>query len=464
MKASCEQSVGIVGFGRFGRLLARLVKTRFDGLLIHDRKGLESGIRQSGSQAVDLRTVCEADTVFLAVPIRELESVLQSIAPLARPGQVFIDVASVKVRPRNWMLDLLPQDCGVLNIHPMFGPDSFDQDPEPRLVYCPTRIKPAAAEFWRAEFHQWGCRVLEMSPEEHDRLAARTQGITHFIGRVMQAMEIQPTVIDTLGFRQIHQVVEQTCQDSEELFIDLQTRNPYTPAMLQAFKNAVDQVSSRLLAPDSVPPRIGYQGAEGSFSEEAAHRYAQRGEKSQSELIPCVTSKGVIQALMAHEIDLGIMALENARGGVVTETIIALAESRCEAVDLFPILVEQCLLVPANAPGKTIYRIISHPQALRQCAGYLDEHFPGIPRIDAEDTALAAYQLAEGRLDPGSAVIAPRRAAELYGLTVHQSGIQDLGADNQTTFLVVTRLGSEIQLLFQGVGADTSPLRKGTTK
>lgn len=184
--------------------------------------------------------------------------------------------------------------------------------------------------------------------------------------------------------------------------------------------------------------RIGIQGVEGSFSEEAAQEFASRHGFEDPELVYLVTSARVLEAIDAGEVETGVMAMENAQGGVVIESIYALAGYRCDVMELFHLHVEQSLL---GRPGLTqgdITAIHSHPQALRQCREYLADKFWTRPLVDEDDTAYAAQRLANGELAETAAIIGSRRCAELYGLDVLAQGIQDL-KNNLTLFLGVRK-------------------------
>jgi prephenate dehydrogenase len=85
-----------------------------------------------------------------------------------------------------------------------------------------------------------------MSPDEHDRLAAYSQGVTHYIGRVLDRLDLQPTSIDTEGFKILRSLIEQTCNDSWELFHDLQRYNPYTRDMRVRMQQALNEVDREL--------------------------------------------------------------------------------------------------------------------------------------------------------------------------------------------------------------------------
>ena len=448
-----EQTVGILGYGRFGKLLAKLLEAHFKHILINDPDEQQSIELGRGCKWTSLPEVMTAGTVFLAVPIHRHPALLTEIAPLCKPGQLIIDVASVKTQIRDWMESILPESVQILNTHPMFGPDSIDRDPDLKLVYCPTRITAELDEAWKQEFQSWGCRLIVIDPEEHDRQAARSQGLTHFIGRVMQDMGIEQTEVDTHGFRQVHHVVEQTCQDTDELFRDLQNYNPNTPEMLQSLRKSIDRVEGNLFRRERHTLRIGYQGVPGSFSDEASRKLCSQEGVSTDNLIPCVSSAGVLDALDHYRVDIGVVAMENAQGGVVHESIHALAAGRCRIARMFHLQVRQCLLVKEGLELQGISAVHSHLQAFKQCSRYLEEQFGDTDKMEAEDTALAAQHLSEGVIPATAAVIAPARAAELYGLSVLASNIQDL-EDNKTLFLALIRPGSGIQLQTGSTGTE----------
>mgnify|MGYP002639371273 CR=1 FL=1 len=437
-----RQKIGIIGYGRFGVLLADLLKKDFHPI-ISDERDLSEAATTAGYTWANLETVMEQDVVFLAVPISRMSPLLTEIAPFSRPDQLLIDVASVKTRIRDWMVAELPDSVQILNTHPMFGPDSIQMDNDLRMVFCPTRLQPDLEKRWRNIFESWGCELIDLSVEEHDRLAARSQGITHFMGRVMKGMDIQPTLVDTHGFRQVHHVVEQTCQDTEELFHDLQYYNPFTAQMLTDFSRSVHAVKARVYRPDAPPESIGYQGIPGSFSEEAARKYMHEENLEDVPTKPCLTSQGVMDSLARYEIDRGIIAMENARGGVVHESIHSLARARCKVGSMFHIQVNQCLIVKPGLTHAEISEVRSHPQALKQCSQYLSDKLGHVPHIESKDTAESARKLSEGQYSDTTAVIAPARAAEIYGLYVLEYGIQDL-KDNKTLFLVVERTATPI--------------------
>ncbi len=184
--------------------------------------------------------------------------------------------------------------------------------------------------------------------------------------------------------------------------------------------------------------RIGIQGAQGSFSEEAAEEFCRRQGVDDYEPVYLITSARVLQAIEEGDVEYGIMAMENAQGGVVIESVEALAQYRCLIVEMFHTQVEQCLLGRSGLTLGSVTEVHSHPQALGQCRDYLADHFWTRPLIEEDDTALAAERLSTGELPPTVAVIGSRKCGELYNLEIMAEGIQDL-KNNLTLFLGVSK-------------------------
>jgi prephenate dehydratase len=181
--------------------------------------------------------------------------------------------------------------------------------------------------------------------------------------------------------------------------------------------------------------RVGIMGIRGSFSEEATLEYARDNGLGDVELIELVSTERVLAAVERREVDLGIFALENSNGGVVYESVYAMAAHRFKVVDLFEIDVNHALLSHPSLPGReAIDRIASHQQALRQCRMWLRHNFPTTFTTEESDTAESARMLGAGELPADTAVIASERCAELYGLRVLERRIQDLKF-NFTTFV-----------------------------
>jgi prephenate dehydratase len=185
--------------------------------------------------------------------------------------------------------------------------------------------------------------------------------------------------------------------------------------------------------------KIGIQGNKGSFSEVAANNFARSNEMESFELDYLISSEKVLAAVESKAVDIGIFAMENSCGGVVLESVKALAKHQCRILDMFHIPISQNLLTLKGNSIDTITEVHSHRQALRQCRDFLTNYFWGLPLIEEDDTAEAARRLSTGELSKTTAVIANIACAELYDLEILQKDIHDL-KNNLTLFLAVSAI------------------------
>lgn len=236
-------TVGVVGTGRFGKFWAELLAERHT-VVTYNRTEREV---PRGCRSVALDEIGSCDAVFLCVAISSIIPVLHQLSPHLRPGSVVLDTCSVKVYPMRAMREILPEGVECIGTHPMFGPDSArDGIADLPLVFAPVRCSGETADRWRTEFTEMGLAVSDLEPEAHDREAAYTQGITHFIGRVLADMALAPSEIATVGYRQLLTVMEQTCNDPYQLFEDLQRFNPYTTEMRQRLQRSLNRLLESL--------------------------------------------------------------------------------------------------------------------------------------------------------------------------------------------------------------------------
>ena len=112
-----------------------------------------------------------------------------------------------------------------------------------------------------------------------------------------------------------------------------------------------------------------------------------------------------------------------------------------EIIELHDMKLTQCLLVRPGQDIQQAKKIITHPQAIKQCRKNLAEKFPYLKSdylSDAYDTAMCARELAEGAYDDETVVIASEIAAQKYGLEIAYKGLND-DPENYTSFVFCKR-------------------------
>lgn len=184
--------------------------------------------------------------------------------------------------------------------------------------------------------------------------------------------------------------------------------------------------------------KLGVSGDPGSFSEEAGRLYA-KSRQLDATLDYLIDMEGVLHALNNGSIDRGIFPVVNLYGGLVRMAFDAMGRYPFRVLDELWLSVHQCLLVKPHTKKDQILKVISHPQALAQCKKYLAMNFNACELVEFQDTAKAAKALSTGEISVTSAVIAPEKAAENYGLEVLEKDIQDVNP-NLTGFIIVERL------------------------
>ncbi|QDZ12991.1 prephenate dehydratase [Devosia ginsengisoli] len=176
--------------------------------------------------------------------------------------------------------------------------------------------------------------------------------------------------------------------------------------------------------------KIAFQGEPGAFSHAAASNVFP-GE----EAIGCVTFEETINAVQSGRADYAVVPVENSLYGRITDIHHLLPESGLNIIGETFLRVEMNLLGVPGATMSDIKAVQSLSVALGQCRKFITEH--GFRTINAVDTAGSAREVAQ-KADPSVAAIASRFAADIYGLTVLASNIED--ADHNTTrFLVLSR-------------------------
>jgi len=184
--------------------------------------------------------------ISIAVPIRYFKSVIKKIFPNLSEGTTIIDVCSVKNHPVEAMKQHFPDHAGIIATHPMFGLDSFISNNRLKMMMNNTRDSHDQFHLWKRFFTDQGIKVMEMTPDQHDKMATKTKGVTHFLEHMLKEYGIRKTAIDTQGFRNLLNLVDQTYNDTWELYTDLQLYNSYTNNMIKKLKLGTESLDGLL--------------------------------------------------------------------------------------------------------------------------------------------------------------------------------------------------------------------------
>src|ERR1700728_4534214 len=179
--------------------------------------------------------------------------------------------------------------------------------------------------------------------------------------------------------------------------------------------------------------KIAIQGERGSFSHEAALKFA-----PDAEIVPCALSAEVFAALDSGAAGAAAIPIENSLAGSVLEHFDLLLHHDVQVVRETLLRIRHNLIAIKGAKIVEIDRVYSHAVALAQCRRFLAEH-QNMKPIAFYDTAGSVKQLVSTR-DMKAAAIASERAAAHYGAEILARGVED-DEENYTRFFLVRRSG-----------------------
>ena len=176
--------------------------------------------------------------------------------------------------------------------------------------------------------------------------------------------------------------------------------------------------------------KIAFQGEPGAYSEQAIFGYF-----GDVETQPCESFDTVFESVVSDACEFGLIPIENSLAGSIHQNYDLLLRHDLHIVGEYLLRVQHCLIALPEVKKSDIKRVISHPQALGQCAGYL--RALGVKVEQVYDTAGSVKLLKESAARD-TAAIASRRAAEIYEMQILEEGIED-NVENYTRFLAIAK-------------------------
>jgi chorismate mutase/prephenate dehydratase len=196
------------------------------------------------------------------------------------------------------------------------------------------------------------------------------------------------------------------------------------------------------------PLKVAFLGPEGTFTQAAVLKHF--GSSVRALPLPAIDE--VFHEVEGGVADFGVVPIENSSEGTVNHTLDMFLTSGLKICGEVELRISHFLMGKMSGLD-AVKRVCAHPQALAQCRGWLDDQLPQADRVGVSSNAEGARRARDER---GTAAIAGRAAAEIYGLTLLANEIEDR-QDNTTRFLVIGRK------LFNASGADRTTLLVSTS-
>jgi prephenate dehydrogenase len=182
--------------------------------------------------------------------------------------------------------------AALVGLHPMFGPTvtSFKSQ---TIIVCPARIDDKKLQDLVAIFRNEGARCTITTPEDHDKMMAVVQGLTHYVTLCMAesirrlGIDIETTQEFTSPVYQIElSLIGRLLSQDPELYADILQQNPYVPGVLAACRESAADLAAIVSQKDA--------GAFREFFEENSRHlgsYCQKGQKTTDTLIDCMVNR-----------------------------------------------------------------------------------------------------------------------------------------------------------------------------
>lgn len=248
--------VGILGWGRFGAALGRLLCDAEIGVRAFDpRGGVPEELRAGSAREL----AAGSRTVIVAVPVAAMREAFEALRPHVGPGHVVADVGSVKLAPSAWMAEIFGDEVPWAATHPLFGPVSLSRGERPLLaIVCPNPRHPGAARAVAGLYARIGCDVVEQDEAAHDRAMAWTHALAFFVAKgLLDAGVPVDAPHAPPSFQALARVVEAARADAGHLFSTLHLQNPFAAearARLLAAMTAADRDLTSAMVHSTPPP------------------------------------------------------------------------------------------------------------------------------------------------------------------------------------------------------------------
>lgn len=450
-----------------------------------EKQGLRVIISDKNTPLSNIKLAKTADITIISVPLAETIKVIKEVRDYIRENALLADLASLKMEP---VQEMKKTKGGWLGMHPLFGPlvpDIKNQN----IVFCSRKKKRGEKQkggiwikFLKDIFEKNEARVIEISPERHDKEMAFIQALVHFnnlsFSHFIYRKNFQPLpYLLTPTFKLQSLVLGRILSQKPEVYAHIAMKNPFFKKFLKEYQKEIDKLGKLIERQDyktfkryfkeaasflsgsirvaegkttdilkiieKQPIQIGnlkklkikkasmgFLGPEGTFSWIAAKKISPQSFT----LRPFLTIRDIFESINNFDIDFGVVPIENSIGGIVSETIYCLVDYPLYTLGSFKMPIHHCLLSKTKNL-KEIEVVKSHPQALSQCRLWLRENLPSVLKVPTQSTV---SPILEQKLKKTTGFIAPCIAGKIFSLNILAKNIED-NKNNFTKFLLVTR-------------------------
>jgi prephenate dehydrogenase len=246
------------GSGAVGSLFAEQLQEAGNDVVIVDRtvpgpthrvtRFVRGDISDPGAEVADV--VRTADAVLLSVPEPVALVAIGRLVGTLRPDALIADTLSVKstVVPALHAAAMIAGEAEALSLNPMFAPAlGFAGHPVASVVVRDGQRGRALCDL----IEQWGALVVTVTADQHDRVSAASQALTHAaviaFGAALAELDVDMADLDRMGpppHTALLSLLARIASGAPEVYWDVQAANPYAPAARRALSRGVSQLAN----------------------------------------------------------------------------------------------------------------------------------------------------------------------------------------------------------------------------
>jgi prephenate dehydrogenase len=278
--------VAVIGAGAMGKWLANFAKRNFGEVTVADIKPAKAKdvASEIGANAKPIKeAAAQAELLLIAVPISKTPETVKSLAEIVPKDALLADVASVKSDVVDVMRKI-KNNIELVSVHPLFGPGAVSIAGKDMIV-VPVKPGKRYSEL-KKRLVELGARVTEMDAEQHDRLMAIIQCMTHFVLlayltaiKSMKGLKLAKE-IRTPMFAALTSLAKAVLAGNPELYGELQVHNRYAKIVRSSMIEACRSLDIAFSAGDAKSAKTVFKEVLAPFgAEEAEQAYQELYKK-----------------------------------------------------------------------------------------------------------------------------------------------------------------------------------------
>ena len=229
MQRKTELKIGIFGQGAFGSFIKEVFAKGLPNI------NLYSYDSQKHSKT-SLNNVLGCDIIVLAVPFSAYPHLLKMLSSHIKKETVIMDICSVKLAPKEYLLQYLPGHEQFLITHPLFGPQSIkNHDIRDATLIVTDVIGQKSRDFLSMIEKNLQPHIVTISADEHDKVMAQVHALTFFVAKGLGGLNLQDIPFRTPSYKMITDMVKFDTVHTAELYDTIQKANPYAASIREKF-------------------------------------------------------------------------------------------------------------------------------------------------------------------------------------------------------------------------------------